>query len=77
MTIAGEDLKKGSELWFSGCGYSCDIEFAYNALEKKKSITMFCPIVEGKQLLGIWLMAKLIENGKLNKIKHFEKILGA
>ena len=61
MTIAGEDLKKGSELWFSGCGYSCDIEFAYNALEKKKSITMFCPICGGKTTV------RHMVNGKINR----------
>lgn len=43
MTVAVEELKKDSELWFSKCGIKCDVEFAFNVLEKKKQIKMVCP----------------------------------
>ncbi len=61
MTIAGEDLKKGSELWSSDCGYNCDIEFAFNKLEKKKSISMICPLCGGKTTI------KHMANGKISR----------
>ena len=61
MTIAGEDLKKGSQLWFASCGYNCDIEFAYNELEKKKSVTMTCPVCEGKTTI------RRMANGKISR----------
>ena len=61
MTIAGEELKKGSELWFSDCGYSCDVVFAYNELERKKSITMICPKCGSKTTI------RHMANGKINR----------
>lgn len=61
MIIAGEDLKKGSKIWYSNCGYNCELEFAFNALENKKSITMICPICGGETTI------KHMANGKINK----------
>lgn len=61
MTIAGEDLKKDSKLWFTSCGCNCEVEFAYNELERKKSITLICPFCKSKTTI------RHMANGKINK----------
>lgn len=59
--IVVEDLKKGDEAMFSNCGLHCEEQFIFKALEKKKQITIVCPVCNSTTVI------RHMANGSLNR----------